>query len=268
MIKASVVLTGLLMTSAASAKLSYSKSGHGPGVVLLHSLGGARSQWQREVARLEKSHTVVAIDLPGHGQTPPPAMVDFDAIAREVAGVIRAEKLAPAIVVGHSLGGTIAGHVPVVDVGAARAVVIVYSILSALPAPAAERDKLRASVARDHDGAIRKFYADLARADQLDRIMATAHVVPGKTWLAYLDAFATQSVPDGGRALKVPVLLMASKLLIDKPETQPKALVDGGFAHVADLTVARFDTLHWIAWEEPEKFDAVLDAFLARVEKR
>jgi hypothetical protein len=165
------------------------------------------------------------------------------------------------------MGGTIAAHVPVVDVGAARAVVIVDSMIAALPVTPAERDRLRADVTRDHDGTLRKFYAPIARADQLDRLMPTVLALSGPTFIGYLDAMATQPIADGGRAIAVPVLLMTSRLMIDKPDAQAKAIVDAGFAHVADLTVARFDTLHWIAWEQPAKFDAVLDAFLARVEK-
>jgi pimeloyl-ACP methyl ester carboxylesterase len=83
--------------------------GAGPPVVLLHGLGGAASNWVDVVPQLARAHRVVAFDLPGHGGSPPLRGVGLIAFVEAVAGAIEAERAAPALVVGHSFGGHIAG---------------------------------------------------------------------------------------------------------------------------------------------------------------
>ena len=85
-----------------------SLTGSGPGVVLIHHLGGDQTVWKDEAPRLAKTHTILNVELPGHGKSPAPEHVDFDEIARQVTQVIRKDGLAPAVGVGHSIGGTLA----------------------------------------------------------------------------------------------------------------------------------------------------------------
>jgi pimeloyl-ACP methyl ester carboxylesterase len=83
--------------------------GAGPPVVLLHGLGGAASNWVEVAPRLARTHRVVAFDLPGHGGSPPLRGAGVAGFVDAVAGAIEAEGAAPALVVGHSFGGHLAG---------------------------------------------------------------------------------------------------------------------------------------------------------------
>jgi esterase len=81
--------------------------------VLLHGLlGSARNL--STLARLLNARspdlTVVALDLPGHGSSPPlPPAADSDLLAREVLATVATLGLAtPLRLVGHSLGGRVA----------------------------------------------------------------------------------------------------------------------------------------------------------------
>jgi pimeloyl-ACP methyl ester carboxylesterase len=88
----------------------------GPGqaqrVVFLHGLGGSQSTWQIVLGELADRYRVVAIDLPGHGQSdksaPDAADYSVPGIAAAIGEAVESLKLAPAIVVGHSLGGAVA----------------------------------------------------------------------------------------------------------------------------------------------------------------
>src|SRR5438046_1405254 len=53
--------------------------------------------------------------------------INLASIARQIAATVRAENATPAVLVGHSLGGAIVGHVPLVDAEVVRALVIVDS---------------------------------------------------------------------------------------------------------------------------------------------
>src|SRR3989442_6426883 len=82
--------------------------GTGPGIVLVHGLGGAHVNWMAVGPALARRARVVAIDLPGFGRTPTEggsasihaSRALLDRFIRKVVG-------GPAIVVGNSMGGLI-----------------------------------------------------------------------------------------------------------------------------------------------------------------
>ena len=78
---------------------------HGPTVVLLHGLAGHAGEWRATVASLSASCRVVAFDQRGHGaSTRSPADMSRAAFVADAVAVIEQLGLAPAILVGQSLG--------------------------------------------------------------------------------------------------------------------------------------------------------------------
>lgn len=76
--------------------------------VLLHSLALDRSVWEGVIELLRDDIDLVAIDLPGHGKSSTFDGGTIEEMADEVAGLIAAEKMGPALIVGLSLGGCVA----------------------------------------------------------------------------------------------------------------------------------------------------------------
>ncbi len=91
-------------------QLNTVRSGSGPSIVFLHGLGMTAHTWDAVAARLSDRFEVVAVDLPGHGDSPCPE--DPAAFTRDAALADLDEVLAtldgPAVLVGHSLGGYLA----------------------------------------------------------------------------------------------------------------------------------------------------------------
>ena len=80
----------------------------GPALVLLHGLGGSRSNWAFLAPELARTRRVLVVDLPGHGRsTALPAAPGLGPYADRVAKLLEEEGLAPADVVGHSFGGLV-----------------------------------------------------------------------------------------------------------------------------------------------------------------
>jgi pimeloyl-ACP methyl ester carboxylesterase len=83
-------------------------AGSGQPVVLLHGLWNSSRIWQDTLETFSTSYQLYAPDLPGHGQSPP----RFPWRLREVAALLgtwmRSLEMAPATVVGHSMGGALA----------------------------------------------------------------------------------------------------------------------------------------------------------------
>ncbi|RYG88479.1 MAG: alpha/beta fold hydrolase, partial [Alphaproteobacteria bacterium] len=83
--------------------------GHGPGLVLLHPVGLDASFWDDVAVLLSTTHRIIAVDLPGHGDSdvpaPSPGLAD---LARDVAELTEVIGLPPVTVIGCSLGGMVA----------------------------------------------------------------------------------------------------------------------------------------------------------------
>jgi pimeloyl-ACP methyl ester carboxylesterase len=92
-------------------RVAYERRGAGEPVVLLHGLGLDRRAWDAVVPLLAGEREVIAIDLPGFGQSPDlPACLphDLPTVVAALSAVFTALGLQRPHVVGHSLGGLIA----------------------------------------------------------------------------------------------------------------------------------------------------------------
>lgn len=79
----------------------------GPPLVLVHGAGGTHEHWPSEVRTLP-GRRVLALDLPGHGSAPGPALTSIGAYARAVVGLLDALGVPVAVLAGHSMGGAVA----------------------------------------------------------------------------------------------------------------------------------------------------------------
>ncbi|MGZ3440171.1 MAG: alpha/beta fold hydrolase [Polyangia bacterium] len=258
-----MIAAGLILTVAAAiAPLPHTRSGSGPALVLVHGLGGDRHTWDDVTRVLEKSFTVIAVDLPGHGAAAEPASFDADRIAAQILATVRAEKISRAIFVGHSLGGFILAHLS--DPQLVRAIVLVDIGIGSLW-PDNEIAEVRAKLAKDREATLRELFGPISRsAAQLERLLPGLRKLPDKTILGYAGVMGKQPTP--GAKLPRPALLMASKLILtgNKPRSEDLAAV--GFGGATDLRVVRFDeSMHWLFWDEPAKFLATLGDFARTV---
>jgi len=90
--------------------LAFTVAGTAPAVLLLvHGLGGSRQTWRHLIPALARTHTVIAPDLPGHGESDPPAGdYSLGAHACAMRDLLLALGHRRTSLVGHSLGGGVA----------------------------------------------------------------------------------------------------------------------------------------------------------------
>jgi pimeloyl-ACP methyl ester carboxylesterase len=90
-------------------RVSYRSAGTGPLLVLLHGIAGSSATWEDVIPRLSGSHTVIAPDLLGHGESSKPSgdysLGAYANLIRDLLGALGEER---GTIVGHSLGGGIA----------------------------------------------------------------------------------------------------------------------------------------------------------------
>ncbi|MGK5677967.1 alpha/beta fold hydrolase [Actinoplanes sp. URMC 104] len=98
------------VTNSPLSRLVYDRWGeYGRPVLLLHGLLFDRTMWWPVAAELAGDCTVIAPDLPGHGQCPLRADYSLERIAADLAGLVNGLQLHRApIVVGHGTGAWLA----------------------------------------------------------------------------------------------------------------------------------------------------------------
>jgi esterase len=85
--------------------LVFREYGKGPPMVILHGLFGSAQNWHSMAERLAESYRVFACDLRNHGASPWADSMTFPEMADDLEALIDEKGLAPAIVLGHSVGG-------------------------------------------------------------------------------------------------------------------------------------------------------------------
>jgi pimeloyl-ACP methyl ester carboxylesterase len=103
-------------------------------VLLVHGRGSSTREWDRQIPALAAHHTVIAVDLRGHGQsarTPGPYSIAL--FADDLVHVLETLGLGPVHVVGLSLGGMVAFQLALDARPLVRSLVIVNSGPSAVP---------------------------------------------------------------------------------------------------------------------------------------
>jgi len=98
-----------VVKSADGVPISYSVQGKDtPAIVFVHCWCCDRGYWKDQIPYFAKKHTVVDVDLAGHGDSGlGRADWTIEAFAADVASVVKALKLTKVILVGHSMGGPV-----------------------------------------------------------------------------------------------------------------------------------------------------------------
>jgi pimeloyl-ACP methyl ester carboxylesterase len=116
------VATGFLASTAGDGQLrletvdtphgpiATAQAGSGPALLAVHGLGGTKASFLPTLALMSGTHRVIALDLPGFGDSVKPLRAAFDAryFAGVLGDVLDALGVDRAHVVGNSMGGRIA----------------------------------------------------------------------------------------------------------------------------------------------------------------
>lgn len=241
--------------------LAHDVHGAGPALVLLHPLGADRRVWDPVVAQLSRHRQVVAVDLPGFGESPRLERTPTpQALGDAVASFVRRLGLIRPHVAGNSLGGWVALELALA--GEARAVTAI--------APAglwAEALSPKRGTARKLAGAALPFVdrittTSLGRRLLLAGIVARPEQVPASVAAHLVRAYATApgflATNDAMRArcfrglerIRVPVTLVWPEhdRLVARPSRLPTA--------VANRTITGAG--HIPMWDAPDEVARVL----------
>ena len=90
--------------------IAYSRAGNGPTLLMIHGVGLRLESWAAQIQFLSKKFTIIAVDLPGHGESNNLRMKpsNLDSYVEEIKLFADEVIEDSCIVIGHSLGALIA----------------------------------------------------------------------------------------------------------------------------------------------------------------
>jgi pimeloyl-[acyl-carrier protein] methyl ester esterase len=258
-------------------------TGTGPDVILIPGLACSTEVWHHTADRLRAHYRVHLIQLAGFAGEPPrdnAAGPLIDPVVEAVDKYITENKLGPAVVIGHSLGGTITMRLAQQHPADVKKILLVdslpfYSVLVGGPDATPESVKTAAESAQKQMSAPRTD-ASKARSKMMigQMVTAPADVDRVADWGAASDpAVVGQAVYDdlmldmrpGLAAMQTPVTLVYPfDAKMGVPLARWDDLYQTQFKPIPHKTLVRVDdSRHFVMYDQPEKFDAAVDAFLS-----
>lgn len=279
---AALPLTSVLAAPFASDRITVRTEGTGPDVVLIPGLNSSPRAWASTVAALPgyRYHLVHIAGFAGQpaagnreGTVAAPA-------AEEIARYIQEANLKQPAVIGHSMGGTIgmmlASRHP--DVLSRLMVVDMFPFLGTFFAGSGAAPARVEAVADGIAAGMRAATPEQRRTranETIAGMVNTEAMRPGAIedsmrsdpdvgTRAFRELIVTNLIPELQK-ISVPVtVLYVQPKTVPLPAEQFDAVYKGAYAPVRNLTLKRIpDSAHFIMWDQPQRFQAEVKAFLA-----
>ena len=84
------------------------RAGNHPAILLIHGTGVSARSWTLQLQHLGRGLQVLALDLPGHGESDPIERATLEGYADAAYSLLDALRTGPVFAAGHSLGGAVA----------------------------------------------------------------------------------------------------------------------------------------------------------------
>ncbi len=257
--------------------------GRGPDVVFIPGLSSSRATWRATAERLRGRYRLHLIQVAGFAGEPARSNASGEVViptAEAIDAYLVEQKLSPATVVGHSLGGTMLLYLAQKHPQHLKALFIVDALpfLGGMRDPNATAESVRPQAERMRDAMLAA--RGQATAQQLEPQMRGMSKDPAvrrtiAEWGAASDrtvvarAYYEDMVLDlrpGLSSIKTPtILLHPDNTPLGVPAGAMETVYRGLYAAAPAITVKlASDSQHFVMLDQPETFARELDAFLAK----
>src|SRR5687767_6889407 len=197
------------------AKIHYQSYGQGSDAfVLVHGWSSNLTAWGYQIPDLAKRGRVIALDLPGHGQSDKPQLAyTMDHFAAAIDAVMKDAKVERVVVLGHSMGTPVARQFYRKYPKKTLAIVIVDGGLRPF-GDKAMRDEflnsVKASTYREFAAPMFAQMAGMLSAEDLERVKASFANTPQYVLVSAMDSMNDDALYANDK-INVPVLAILAK---------------------------------------------------------
>lgn len=250
-------------------RLHYEIDGGGPTVLLLHPVGLDLTCWDSQVGALVPGFGVLRVDLRGHGRSDvPPPPYSLRGFAADVHSLLQQLQLAPAHVIGLSLGGMVAQILAMEYPNDVRSLVLADT--NSTLAPEARRTMIERGEAAKRAGMASVIESTLSRwftpgfmgSEVVARCRERLLADDVQGWTATWQAISALDTEPRLKEIGVPTLVMIGEVDLSVPVSRAQAMADqipGAAVHV--LAGAP----HMAPLERPDLFNPPVLEFLRKV---
>jgi pimeloyl-ACP methyl ester carboxylesterase len=244
------------------ARIHYKSYGKGKdALVLIHGWGSNLTFWRDQIPEFAKRNRVIALDLPGHGESDKPEIAySMDLFANAIDAVMRDAKVERAVVMGHSMGTPVARQFYRKYPQKTLGIIIVDGGLRPFGTKEMREQFLAMFRGPNYKEAGAQMFAQmsgtLAPADQ-ERIKTSFSNTPQHVLVSAMESMNQDSLY-GPDKMNVPVLAILAKSPFWQPDTEQF------FRSIApDFELHWFEGVgHFIMMEKPKEFNEMVIAFL------
>ncbi len=237
--------------------------GEGEPLVLGHGAQGAWSHWIANIDALAAKRTVIAVDMPGHGDSAMPATLDHEGISAVLAEGLRRivpDRL-PVDLVGFSFGGISFAYLAALHPGLVRRLVLVGTGGLGTPLGAVSLGRVGGLAGEERKAALKANLLGLMLHAPPSADDLAVHLLESNAAAARLPNAAELVLPDRLAKIlpRIAVPVDAIWGEFDRPHPDP-ALQEAVIRRThprCDFRVIA-DAGHWVMYEQPEAFDATL----------
>lgn len=245
------------------ARIHYQNYGKGKeALVLVHGWTCNLDYWRDQVPDFAKRNRVVALDLPGHGQSDKPELAyTMDLFARAVDAVMRDAKVERAVLVGHSMGTPIVRQFYRKYPQKTLAIVIVDGGLRPFGDKKMRDGFVAALRAPNYKEAGQQMFAGMAGpnlpAETQERIKTSFLSTPQHVLVSAMEGMMDESIYEPDK-INVPVLAILAKSPFWPPDTEE---FFHGIAPNLDFQMWE-GVAHFLMMEKPKQFNEAVIGFL------
>lgn len=255
-----------VVTASDGVPIHYAVQGKGePALVFIHCWSCNRHLWDNQVAEFSKTHRVVTIDLPGHGESGLERKNwSVESFGDDVKQVVAKLNLKRVVLIGSSMGGPIAleaaRRMPERVIGIVP-VDTLQNVESKLTPD--QLDGVFKALEADFKGASANlmnqfFFSPNTPAAVKERVIADIASRPPQTAIAILKGIFVYDAASGLKEVKVPIRAINSDL-------NPTSLeVNRKYAPQFDVVLIK-GTGHYPMLEDPTRFNALLTDILRQI---
>jgi pimeloyl-ACP methyl ester carboxylesterase len=252
-------------------RVHYESYGEGKeAIVFIHGWTCDLTFWRAQAPVYEKQRALL-VDLPGHGQSEKPDVsYTEERFARAIDAVMRDAKVERAVLVGHSMGGTVAFTFVRLFPAKSKAMVLVDAYMPQTPKDEAERARqkqrmdpfiasFRAPAYRETAAKmVEGMFSDKTTPAMREEIRTKMATAPQHVMASAMEGMFAAEGPKPGETFKLPVMVIVAG--------SPSRAGDEAQLRTVFPNLRKYEAWdgagHFLMMESPERFNRALSEFV------